>query len=914
MSDAPPLMVSPPADADVIAATCGGKAAGLCRLTAAGANVPPCVVATTAVLDVLLADEERAATVNRELATLAGLDPATHDGRRAIDEAGARIRNVIEAAPLPTEVRELIAAAVKSLGNGPFAVRSSMVGEDSASHSFAGQLDSFLFQQSADDVIDSVRRCFASAFSARSLAYRLRSGLAMDRPRMGVVVQRMIDGSPSGVMFTAHPISGHRDRCLITACPGLGEGVVSGACDTDEFVHDANGEVSVKVVPKATQIVRVPDGRGTVEADVPVDQQEVRCLSPAIAAAIAAEGRRIAEAFDSPQDIEWTLEGDTLWLLQSRPITSLPPAPPNDATTDAAGPRVVWDNSNIQESYCGVTTPLTFSFARAAYASVYAQTMRALGLSQRTVDDHGPMLRNMLGLIRGRVYYNINNWYRALLLLPSFGRNKADMEQMMGLTEPVDFVKDQVLGTWQKLRLLPGMLMTIARLLASFARMTRLVERFMRDFESRMRRVDRAALPGMTLSQLMEAVQFLQDEVVGDWHVPILNDLYVMMATGAVRRQLTRRFSADDAARLQNALLSGEDGIESVEPTRMLMRMAKDAAADDKLTTTLRNGSPEDALAAARKLSPAFDAQVAEYIERYGDRVMGELKLETRSLREQPGFIAQVLRNFLSGNSLPDPDDLLRRERERRNAADAELRSRLSAWQRWRLRRACARARTSIKARERMRLARTRLFGLFRDVYRAIGDRLHTAGRLDDARQIFWLTTDEISEYHEGRAVTTDLAALARLRQAEFAAFEQQAVPDRLETRGAVYHGNELGPTTAEFSSANANARMLRGTGCSPGLVTAQLAVVLSPDDDLAIDGRILTTVRTDPGWAPLFPSAAAVLIERGSTLSHSAVLARELGIPAVVGVPGLLQIVRHGERVTLDGASGLVERLEVDA
>ncbi|MGE3855029.1 MAG: PEP-utilizing enzyme, partial [Planctomycetota bacterium] len=258
----------------------------------------------------------------------------------------------------------------------------------------------------------------------------------------------------------------------------------------------------------------------------------------------------------------------------------------------------------------------------------------------------------------------------------------------------------------------------------------------------------------------------------------------------------------------------------------------------------------------------------------------------------------------------PDLDAaaLMRHERERRAEAEREMRGRLGGFAWRRLAHSLRNARQGIKARERMRLARTRLFGLFRDVYLAIGARLHAAGRLDSARDVFWLTTDELQEFCEGRATTTNLAALAAVRRAEFAAFESREMPDRFDTVGPAGFAQFVRPAR---EAADTSAATLRGTGCSAGVVEAELAVILRPDDDLAINGRILTTVRTDPGWAPLFPSAAGELIARGSTLSHSAVLARELGIPAVVGVQNLLKIVRQGERVRLDGATGIVQRLD---
>jgi len=713
----------------------------------------------------------------------------------------------------------------------------------------------------------------------------------------------MVTGEVSGVAFSAHPATGRRDHVLVSAAWGLGEGVVSGACDADDYVWDvrSGAEVEVHCADKARRVIADPSGVGTVEQDVSEPDRARRCVQEPDVARIATAAAALAQAFGAPQDVEWTLAGARLVLLQSRPITALP----SPANTD--GPRTVFNNSNIQESYCGVTTPLTFSFAQSAYESVYEQTMRALGLPQSVIEAHRFVLRNLLGLVRGRVYYNINNWYRGLLLLPSFGRNKSDMEAMMGLDVPVDFVEDQVLSLPAKVRKLPRMLMTLVRLLARFRGLPRAVPRFLSEFEAAYRRVNRAGFKTASFSQLMAVVDQLRREMVENWATPIINDVYVLMAMGKLRR-LVESTGVANPQELVNNLMSGEEGIESLEPTRMLMRLASTANEDEGLAAALRLDPPSAAVAELKRRHLPFTARLEDYIERYGDRVMGELKLETVTAREDPSFVVRVLRNYLARPDLA-PDKLAKHERELRTLAESTLLAKLGGVAKLRGPSVLRRARESVKNRENMRLARTRMFGLFRDVYRAIGDRLVEAGKLRVSRDVFFLSTAELLAYHEGRSVSADLEGIAAVRAAEFAAYEKQDVPHHFDTLGPVYHGNlYLGPESD--AAVDRDTTVLRGTGCYPGRVEAPLRVVMSPEDDLDMAGHILTTLRTDPGWAPLFPAASGILVERGSTLSHSAVVARELGIPAIVGVPGLLSVVRDGERVVLDGGVGTVERL----
>ena len=881
--------------------TVGGKALGLAALAGLSVAVPPWFVVTDSVFQSHLDRRSTGARVDDELSRLSGHESDAPDFRRSVDYASRVLARGVERTLLSDAFRARLLAALRDLGPGPVAVRSSMAGEDSASASFAGQLESFLFRDGLEEVVEALKLCWASAFSPRVLQYRLRQEGVLVRPHMGVVVQRVVHGQVSGVAFTAHPVTGVRHHTLVSAAWGLGEGIVGGLCNTDDFTWDATLQVEIdaSVARKDVRVEPAPArAPGTVELPVRDEDAEVRCLSPAEVGQIARAAARVAAARGAPQDIEFTIRHGELFLLQARPITSLPVP----ANTD--GPKRLFDNSNIQESYCGVTTPLTFSFAAEAYASVYAQTMRALGLSEATVAEHGDMLRNMLGLVQGRVYYNIANWYRGLLLLPSFGRNKADMEAMMGLSEPVDFVQDQVLSAGQKLWRLPRLARTAWRLWRRIRALDRAVPRFLDGFEAAYRDIDRPSFDVATFSELMVSLEAIRARMLDRWSVPILNDFAVMMSSGRLRRML----EAAGASDLYVALLGGEEGIESTEPTRALLHLAQGARSDPALRAVVEHRSPAEALALLRQRFPPFAEQIDRYIERYGDRVMGELKLETVTLREDPDFVLRVLRNYLSADPI-DPEALAARERAARRQAEGQLLARLGVLKRGRARRTLRAARTAIKHRENMRLARTRMFGLVRDAYGALGRRLHEAECLAEPRDVYYLTTDELLAYYEGRSVNADLGAVALARKAEFLAYEDLAPGHRLSTRGPVYHGNRFEPPRADLPS---DARTLKGVGCYPGLVESELRVILSPQDELDVGGRILTTLRTDPGWAPLFPTAAGILVERGSTLSHSAVVARELGIPAVVGVPGLLTLVRDGERVRLDGAEGTVERLEV--
>ncbi|MEE2786227.1 MAG: PEP/pyruvate-binding domain-containing protein [Myxococcota bacterium] len=898
------MILGPEAALDAGEPQVGGKAFGLARLKATGVCVPPWRVITADACLTYLRESPTYPSIVQVMDGLAELNPQDRAHRQHLEAVSQRIRDDIAASPVPFVNPDQPPTWLQALGPGPFAVRSSMVGEDSASHSFAGQLDSYLFQ-SVGDLNHAIVNCWASAFSVHALLYRHQAGLDA-LPAVAVVVQAMLSGHVSGVAFTAHPVNGRRDHMLISGAWGQGEGVVNGLCNADEYVWSGQtGEVSSVVVTKDVMVVPRAKGQpGTDQQAVPERQQRQRCLTVEQVDQLGACLLRIQAHFDRPMDVEWTWVGEELNFLQARPITSLPPEP------DLAAPLVVFDNSNIQESYCGVTTPLTFSFAQRAYASVYAQTMQAAGLSAQVIADHDDMLRNMLALVKGRVFYNINNWYRGLLILPGFGKNKADMERMMGLEDPVDFVQDTQLTRWEKIQRMPSLFMTLVRLLNHFRRLPKTVPAWLERFETLYGQIDRDGLKTAPLSRLMATLERLDRQMLGQWHIPILNDFYVMMSVGKLRRALSKG-AVDDPDDLINRLLAGEEDIESTQPVRRLLQIADRVRQDEEATQILTECDAVEAVEALRQHDGGLRTLIDEYIERYGDRSMGELKLETVTLRADTRFMARVLKGYLGRPDL-GPDVLSQKEKAIRFSAERDMEAARPKHRVRAAQRALSSSRRAVKNREAMRLARTRMFGLYRAVYTGIGRVLHAHGRLHHPRDVFYLTVEDIRADYEGRSANVHLAEIARVRAAEFEAYTHEDVPHRIEARAPVYQN--MPAFTVSETEVDRDARILRGIGCYPGTVDGEVRIIRSPDDELSVDGQILTALRTDPGWAPLFPTCRGLLVERGSTLSHSAVVARELGIPAVVGIPHLLASVETGDRVRLDGQQGTVLRHDLSS
>ena len=766
-------------------------------------------------------------------------------------------------------LREALARELERLGPGPYAVRSSAIDEDGRGHSFAGQLESYLFVP-AGEVATRVADVWRSGFSERVLAYRREHGLDAPREAPGVLVQRMIDADAAGVAFSADPVSGARDVRVVSAVRGTGERLVSGECDADTWRIGRDGRVIEEVAAPAA------------------------ALTAAQAVEVARLAARSQAYFGAPQDIEWALKDGRLYLLQSRPITSL------GALADPHGERIVWDNSNIAESYAGITTPLTFSFARRAYEEVYRQFCLLMSVPAARVEANGRTFRNMLGLIRGRVYYNLNSWYRALALLPGFALNRRFMEQMMGVREPMpeDLVAELArAGAGERLADLWHVARMLSRLLASHLRIERQIAAFYARLAEALAEPD-PPLAELRLDELAAAYRELERRLLTRWDAPLVNDFLAMIFYGLLRR-LATRWCGDADGTLQNDLLCGEGGMVSAEPAKRVAALGELARPHAALLEALERGR-----------IPAgydeFSAAYREYLERFGDRCMEELKLESATLHDDPGTllgaVAQLARR--GPGRAASPDGTLR------EAAEARVARALSGSPVKRLvfRRVLANARARVRDRENLRFERTRLFGRVRRVFLEIGRRLCADGHLAEVRDVFWLEVEEVLGFVEGTATTASLAALAALRREEFERYRGLPAPaERFETRGAVSQGNDFSaPTPASVAAGET----MRGIGCCPGQVRAPVRVVVDPKAARLQGGEILVAERTDPGWIMLFPVCSGLLVERGSLLSHSAIVAREMGIPAIVSLPGVMRWARDGDWVEMDGASGVVRRI----
>ncbi|HEY0383871.1 MAG TPA: PEP/pyruvate-binding domain-containing protein [Candidatus Elarobacter sp.] len=834
-------------------AQAGGKAAGLARLRAAGCDVPPWFVVT---------------------AECALDDGALHDALTLLSD---------DRAPCHPELVEGCATT--------FAVRSSAVVEDGTTASYAGQFASLLFVP-RDGVIDAIRRVRASAASDSVRAYAGES-----KPiAMAVVVQRMVDGGASGVAFGIDPVDGS-DVVVVTAAYGLASGVVDGECMTDTWRVTDDGAIATRTIADKDRMhVRAP-GTGTLAVAVDAAARARPALDDAAVLAVASLTRRIAKTAGTPQDLEFTFGGGCLWALQARPVTAVgAPAVPGAPGTSA--PLAIWDDSNIAESYGGIVGALTYSFARHAYAGAYRAFFRLAGVSRDVVDAHARTFESLVGRIEGRMMYDLVGWYRMMALLPGYRLNRRLMEEMMGVREalPTDLA-DAIARECRRGRVRDALMLarTVVSLTATAARLPREIARFHAHVEATLavgsgswrtlRQAQGDSERGHGDSILIELVREyrrLERALLDRWDVPIANDFFVMLSFGLLKRAAAA-WCGD--ASLAPALIAASGGMLSAEPARAVRELAALDAAGDRL---------------------GFDLEFNAYLARFGDRCESELKLESMTLHDD----ARPLLEAIARLRTAPPEDghaatALRCDAERR-AHIALLRgrplrafvfARLTAW-----------ARARIVARENLRFERTRVFGRVRRIVVAMGEALAKRGALDEARDVFHLTIDELLGYVEGTSASRDLRALAAVRRAESARYAAApAPPSRFATRDL-----PVAPPAAR-RACDEDGSVRTGTPCCAGVVRARVRVVRDPRATLR-HGEILVAERTDPSWVMLFPAAAAILVERGSQLSHAAIVSREMGIPSVVAIRGLTAWLRDGDLVELDGATGVVRRIEAAA
>lgn len=855
-------------DRSLVAAV-GPKAAHLGELARIeGISVPAGFCVTTDAYRRVLAG---APAVGDRLDRLERLGAEDRGGIRTVS---AELRRMIEAVAIPGDVAAAITGAVALLGAGAaYAVRSSATTEDLPTGSFAGQHDTYLHVVGVGAVLRHVSRCWASLFTERAVAYRLRHGLDHRQVHMAVVVQRMVAAEAAGVLFTADPVTSNRTIVTVEAVFGLGEALVSGRASADRYRVRGGRVVDRTVVAKSFAVRPAPAG-GTLEEVVAPARRTRPVLTDGQAVRLARLGRRVEAHFGGPQDIEWCLAAGDFAFVQSRPITALFPVPARD------------DHDN-------------HVYVSVGHQQMMTDPMRPLGLAVWQMTAFVPM--HTAG---GRLFVDVTE-----RLASPTGRSA--LLAVMGRSDPL--TRDALQTVIDRGDVIPaprddgppgpppgGPPATIDTDGAIVAELIGRAERSVAALRSEIAtrsgpaRFDfiRADVPEM--KRILFDPQSQQAIMAGTEATWWLND--------RLQEWLGEKDAADTLSRSAPRNVTSEMGLalldvaDVVRPHADVVAFLRDVGGDDFLD--------RDELAALAGGPETRDA-IRAYLERYGMRCVGEIDITRPRWSEHPGALVPAIlgdverfapgeaqRRFARGRHEAEQKrvEVLRRLRAspdgERKAAEAE--------------RMIDRLRTFVGYREYPKYAMVSRYFVYKQAMLEEADRLVGAGVLGHREDIYELTFDELHEVV--RTQRADAELIAR-RRAEFASYRSLTAPRVLTSDGEAVAGS--------YRRDDLPAGALVGLAVSAGTVEGRARVVLDMDDAELEEGDILVTAYTDPSWSPLFVAVRGLVTEVGGLMTHGAVVAREYGLPAVVGVEHATDLIEDGRRIRVHGTDGYVELLD---
>ncbi|MDC0674386.1 phosphoenolpyruvate synthase [Nannocystis radixulma] len=870
----------------------GGKGQNLGALARAGFPVPPGFVVTTAAYHHFVAD---CPTFPAWLDRLDALDPDDIAGAR---ELGAAVRDALLAVPLPSPLLADLDAAHQALGTDhAYAVRSSATAEDLPGASFAGQQDTYLNIRGRDELASAVRRCFASLFTDRAILYRARNGFGHRHVALAVVVQQMVLPDAAGILFTADPVTGHRRTLTIDAGYGLGEALVSGLVTADLYrVDRRTGAIKELRLGDKKVAVRPLPGGGTVTEDVPEDMRRARVLDDTAVAALADLGARVEAHYGGvPQDLEWCLVGGKLWLVQARPITSLYPLP---ESLPADGSVHLYMSFGHAQNMIDPITPLgrdlwrvVFPIGKTRLDEIPSGPTTMVDAGSRIFLDITPALRLaptrrlMLRILRA-VYPDVAAGLVTLL----------DRPEVQAAAKP----RPAALGLVARLMWTVPFNLAWMFLGAPLEQQAAWADRLIADRVAAFRTAVAAQPPGAArlraarheLTTVFTVMPKIAPRLVSG-----------MLSLGRLRRRFAGTARAGDVEALQRGLV----GNVTTEMDLRVGDLADLVRPHPELLAALahvRNGD----LRALRDLSggPAFVDAFTAFLARFGMRGQAEIDIGRPRWADDPTLLLTSIRGMASHGDAPGKhrEHFAVLQAEGEAAAQRLVTATTPGPARWWVRRQVQCVRHCLGVREHPKYLFVQCFEHVRATVRAAAESLVRAGRLDAVDDVWFLTYDELI------ALADDPRAL-------------DPRPTIAARRADLEHARHTNPPLLVTSEGEIPERpvpkdlppgALAGLGASAGVVEGIAHVVLDPAAQVLRAGEILVAPYTDPGWTPLFVHAAGLVCDVGGMMTHGSVIAREYGIPAVVGVGDGTRRLKSGQRLRVDGSRGIVEVLAEDA
>ncbi|MFJ7206557.1 rifamycin-inactivating phosphotransferase [Streptomyces sp. NPDC098789] len=812
-------------------------------------------------------------SVEEQLDRLTRLDPDDQEAARTL---AARIRRTVEGTAVPADIAAAITRSLGQYGErAAYAVRSSATAEDLPTASFAGQQDTYLNVVGPEEVLRHVSRCWASLYTDRAVAYRRRAGIDHRTVRMAVVVQLMVLPDAAGILFTADPVTGDRKVATVDAGYGLGEALVSGLVNPDVY-KVRGGEVVAKAVAVKKRAVRALAGGGTQDVAIEPERAEQPALTDAQVVRLVELGRRIEAHFGAPQDIEWCLAGDGFRIVQSRPITTLFPVPVPAPGGQAAEENRVYVSVGHGQMMTDPMRPLGYSMwqltamvaMHQAGGRLFVEVTRRLASPtsrEGLLDALGkgdPLMRDALETVLGREGF-VPSLPDAVPAGPPAGGPPTPIA-----TDPavvarlIERSRDSVAVLARDIRTKSG---------------PELFDFLLEAFEEH-KRVLSDPLSIQAIMAGMEATWWLTD-TLQEW--------------------LGEKNAADTLTLSAPGNVTSEMGLE-------LLDLADVIRPHPEVVAYLQGAKDEDLLDGLDGLAGGTQARAAleAYLDRYGMRCVGEIDITRPRWSERPDTLVPVLldnvRNFAPGAAERRFEEGRRKARQK----ERDVLTRLLALpdgegKAAEVKRAIDRLRTFIGYREYPKYGIVSRYFLYKQALLAEADRLVRAGVLAEREDAFYLTFQELHEVVRTHRVPE---GLVQQRREAFRAHHALTPPRVLTSDGEALSG--------AYRRDDAPVGSLIGLAVSAGTVEGRARVILDMADADLEAGDILVTPFTDPSWSPLFVGIAGLVTEVGGLMTHGAVIAREYGLPAVVGVEGATRRIRDGQRIRVHGTDGYVEIL----
>lgn len=890
----------------------GGKGANLARLTRAGFSVPEGFIITTYAYRAFVVEN------GLEEAILEALSGVESLSQEALEGASAKIRALFSEGQLPEGLADDLLAAYNRVGETSrtaVAVRSSATAEDLPEMSFAGQQDTYLNVVGGENLLKAVMDCWGSLWTARAIGYRLRNRVPHQDAAIAVVVQQMVESDVSGVLFTANPLTGNRTETVIDATFGLGEALVSGRVEPDHYVIDtARGQIISKTIGAKAIAVRGQVGGGITE--IRSDHTVRQALPDEQILALSALGQRVAETYGFPQDIEWAWAMDQLFLLQARPVTALFPIPHG---MPAEPLRVMFSFGAVQ----GLLDPITplgqdgirFLFAAGARMfgfRVTAGTQSTLvSAGERLWIDFTPLIRNSVGrraarYATGMVEPTIQQALESIWDEPSL------QPERKGVRLQTIFRMVRVFG--------PAAANVLFNLISPRARRRFIVEQGERILEIQQKQS--AAIEGNPWIRLAQQADLLEN--IAKDHLPRMLILFVSgIAAGMVSLNFLHRVAgwleeqrvkeSGKAVRWTDIVLESTRGLQHNPTTEMDLALWEIARSIQSFPAAReafqsRTASELAALYQSGQMPDRAQATIAAFFERYGGRGLAEIDMGRPRWQEDPTHVMEMLLSYLQiEDSDQAPNAVFNRSAKVGERAVEQLaagaRQLKGGWLKsiW-VRFFARRMRELLCIRESPKFFMVRMMALIRQELLKSGSAFVETGDLQKADDLFFLSYGELHRF--AKKEPQDWKALIAKRQEAYRREKlRRQVPRLLLSDGrAFYEG---------MRTAGKDEKMLSGSPVSPGSAEGNVRVVLDPRQAGFLPGEILVCQGTDPSWTPLFLSAAGLVMEVGGMMTHGAVVAREYGIPAIVGVDQVTRRLKTGQRIRMDGSTGQIHLVD---